>query len=86
MFTSSRQMGARIVARDHSGSFLAAWSEISEDVLIPELAEAFAVRRALSCALEEGFSRIIVASDCLSVIQRVNSLVTDRSLYGADEG
>jgi hypothetical protein len=83
MFTSSRQMGAGIVARDHSGSFLAAWSEISEDVLIPDLAEALAVRRALSCALEEGFSRIIVASDCLSVIQHVNSSVTDRSLYGA---
>jgi hypothetical protein len=76
-------MGAGIVARDHSGSFLAAWSQISEDVLIPELAEALAVRRALSCALEEGFSRIIIASDCLLVIQRANSSVTDRSLCGA---
>lgn len=72
----------RFVARNHSGSFLAACSERTNDVILPELAEALAIRRALSFAQEEGFPKIIVASDCLSVIQRITSPVTDRSLLG----
>jgi hypothetical protein len=40
------------------------------------------IRCALSFALDEGFPKIIIASDCLSVIQRITSPVTDRSLLG----
>jgi ribonuclease HI len=82
IFSSSRQMGAGIVARDHTGSYLVACGERSDDVMMPELAEALAIRRAVFFAREEGFSKIIVASDCLSVIQRIKSSMTDRSEYG----
>jgi hypothetical protein len=51
-------------------------------VIIPELAEALALRRALLFAQEEGFPRIIVGSGCLSAIQRVLSTTADRSLFG----
>jgi hypothetical protein len=82
LFASSRRMGAGIVIRDHTGSCLAACREIIEEVIIPELAEALALRRALLFAQEEGFPRIIVGSGCLSAIQRVLSTTADRSLFG----
>jgi ribonuclease HI len=47
------------------------------------LAEALALRKAVLFAKEEGFDSLIIASDCLSVVQRVNDLVTDRSDLGA---
>jgi hypothetical protein len=48
----------------------------------PEYAEALALRRAVSLAREEGYDRVTFASDCLSLIQRLNSLVLDRSSVG----
>jgi hypothetical protein len=41
-----------------------------------------ALRRAVSLAGCEGFGKIMVVSDCLSLIQRVNSSVLDRSNVG----
>jgi hypothetical protein len=82
IFATSRRMGAGIVARDHDGLFLAACGERYDEVVVPEIAEAIAVRRAISFAREEGFSKIIIASDCLSVIQRIRSGEFDRSVCG----
>jgi hypothetical protein len=82
IFATSRRMGAGVVARNHDGSFLAACGERYDEVVVPEIAEAIAVRRALLFAQEEEFSKIIIASDCLSVIQRIKSGEVDRSLYG----
>jgi ABC-type uncharacterized transport system permease subunit len=47
---------------------------------VPETAEAIAVSRAISFTREENFSKIIIASDCLSVIQHIRSGEIDRSL------
>jgi hypothetical protein len=82
IFATSRRMGAGVVAHNHDGSFLAACGERYDEVVVPEIAEAIAVRRALLFAQEEEFSKIIIASDCLSVIQRIKSGEVDRSLYG----
>jgi hypothetical protein len=48
----------------------------------PEIAEALVMRRVIIFARDEGFSNIIVSSDCLSVVQRVIAGEEDRSLYG----
>lgn len=48
----------------------------------PELAEAMALRRSVYLAREKGYTSVIFASDCLSLVQRVNSSVRDRSLVG----
>jgi hypothetical protein len=69
LFASTRQMGASIMIRDHIGAFLAACGERIDEVITLELAEALAVRRAVSFCLEEGYSRVIVGSDCLAVVQ-----------------
>jgi hypothetical protein len=82
LFASSRHMGIGIVIRDHMGTCLAACKESLKEVTLPELAEALALRRATLFASEEGFSNIIIGSDCLSVIQRVLATPVDRSLMG----
>jgi ribonuclease HI len=82
IFSSTRQMGMGVVIRDHNGMCLAAYSERAEEVVAPEVAEALAIRRAIIFAKDEGFSKIIVSSDCLSVLNRVTSGHNDRSLCG----
>jgi hypothetical protein len=70
------------VIRDHNGAFLATCGERIDEVITLELAEALAVRRAVSFILEEGYSRVIVGSDCLAVVQRITSPHPDRSFCG----
>jgi ribonuclease HI len=82
LFPPSRRMGIGVVIRNHNGDCSAACSELVEEVTTPEIAEALALRRALSLAGAEGFDKLIVASDCLSLVQRVNSSEIDRSQVG----
>jgi hypothetical protein len=82
MFNQSRRMGIGVVIRDHNGKCLAACSEHQEEVATLEIAEAVAMRRALSLAAEEGFANIIISFDCLSVVNRVSALEMDRSICG----
>jgi ribonuclease HI len=81
LFSSSR-MGVGVVIRNHIGTCLFACSQVFDEVTAPELAEAFAIRRALALVREEGFDKIILSSDCLSVIQRINSPLMDRTGIG----
>ena len=40
------------------------------------------LRRAVALTREEGFSRAVFQSDCLSIIQKTNTLTVDRSPVG----
>jgi hypothetical protein len=51
-----------------------------EEVTKPEIAKALAMRRAISLAKDEGFAKINISSDCLSVVNRLNSMEDDPSL------
>jgi ribonuclease HI len=82
LFKSSNRMGAGVVIRNHRGECLVACSELLLVVTMPELAEALALRRALALASEEGFEQVMVASDCLSVVQRIKSTTQDHSYPG----
>jgi hypothetical protein len=75
-------MGADIVARDHTGACVFSCRHQLHDLRPPEEAEALALRRAVLLAQEEGFDKVIFASDCLSLVQRLNSLTMDRSSAG----
>ncbi|KAE8772029.1 retrotransposon unclassified [Hordeum vulgare] len=68
VFAPTRHMGAGVVIRDHLGSFLAASRELFQEVTNPELAEARAVLHAIVFARAEGFSKVIISSDCASMI------------------
>jgi ribonuclease HI len=83
LFYSSQSMGAGIVVRDHSGDCIAVCCDKIPNVTVPEMAEAMAIRCALSFARGEGFDNCICATDCLSVVQRVNSPGNDRSACGS---
>ena len=74
-------MGA--VLRDHDGSFILCAREGLEGFPSPELAEALAARRALMLALDHGVPKVELISDCLSLIQRLQSQFQDRSELGA---
>jgi hypothetical protein len=58
------KMGLGVVVRDHTGAFLAACAEHFDEVICPKIAEALALRRAISFAIDEGYSKVILASDC----------------------
>jgi hypothetical protein len=49
----------------------------------PELAEALALGRAVSLAYDRGYDKVIFASDCLSLSQRLKSSTPDRSQVGS---
>jgi ribonuclease HI len=49
---------------------------------MPELVEALAASCALSFVSEVGFDQVVLASDCLSVVQRIKSTTMDCSYMG----
>ena len=83
IFSAVQRMGMGMVIRDHSGSVKLTCSEGIAGIFDPELAEALAVRRALGITKHNGFSQVILVSDCLCLIQRICSSVQDRSSMGA---
>jgi hypothetical protein len=76
-------MGLGAVGRDHRGTLKFSVSEGITGISSPEVAEAIAIRSALTFALNNGFMDIILASDCLSMIQCICSPILDRSPVGA---
>jgi ribonuclease HI len=82
LFPSSRRMGIGVVIRSHRGDCLLSCSELVQEVMTPEVAEALALRHAVSLAGDEGFDNVVIASDCLSLVQRINSSTVDRSQVG----
>jgi hypothetical protein len=49
---------------------------------LPEMAEALALQRAVTVTVDHGYAKVIFASDCLSLIQRILSSNPDRSSMG----
>ena len=82
IFKSPPRMGVGFVARNHKGDFIAASCQLVKRFDDPELAEAIAIRRAVSFSLENNFQQVVVASDCQNVIKKINSKVYDRSHVG----
>jgi hypothetical protein len=72
IFASSRRMGIGAMILDHQGQCLAGFSEHLLEFTTPELAEALAIRRAISFAQTDDHRFLIVAFDCLSLIHRLN--------------
>lgn len=83
IFSHTERMGIGVVIRNHLGLVLAASRRFVDHVDNPELGEVIAMRHALIFAEETGFQKIIVASDCASLINKVKSHEIDRSCTGA---
>ena len=71
-----------ILIRKQNGECLVACTEPLKGIVQPELAESWALRHAVILARDEGLTSVIFASDCLSLVQRMNSSFIDRSEVG----
>ncbi|KQJ81706.1 hypothetical protein BRADI_5g02420v3 [Brachypodium distachyon] len=80
IFSHSRRAGCGVVACDHQEVLLAANRCAFDHIQNPEVAEALAVRQALIFAKR---AKVQVASDCLTLINKVRDVGIDRSLIGA---
>jgi hypothetical protein len=65
--------GSAFVVRYHNGEFLVAQSQLLDEIMAPEFAEAHAIRCAVSLARDEDLDMFILVSGCLSVIQRIKA-------------
>jgi hypothetical protein len=52
LFSSSSKIGVGVMIRDHSDKFLVACSKLLDQVIAPEIAEALAIRSAITLARE----------------------------------
>ncbi|KAM3369843.1 hypothetical protein ACQJBY_017611 [Aegilops geniculata] len=82
LFPSIRRMGMGFVTRNHLGKCMFAGNEQLQGFSEPELAEALAIRRALEVCRSEGCLSIVLASDCLSMVNKIKSTAQDRSRVG----
>jgi ribonuclease HI len=80
LFAASGRSGAAVVVRECTDEFVASIGDDSPDVSNRKLAEALAIRLALSWAKDEGLDGFVVASDCLSIVQHIKFEERDRSL------
>jgi ribonuclease HI len=83
LFADQWRMAMGAFFREHDGSCLLAASEPLQGFSSPEVAEALALRQAASIAREKDVQRVIFASDCMSLILRLNSSAQDRSQVGS---
>jgi hypothetical protein len=80
VFAAENRMGLGMVIPDHLGALKLSCSEGINGIISPELAEAYAIRRVTR---EQGFNHIILATDCLSIIQCILAEEHDRSTVGS---
>jgi hypothetical protein len=83
LFPGHQRMAVGAVFRDHAGECVLVISEPLRGFTCSEMAEALALQRVVIVAVERGYGKVIFASDCLSLIQRLLSSKPDRSLVGA---
>lgn len=69
IFHGSRRMSAGLIICYHNDSCIFTSNEHIPMIVNPELAEALAIQCTLQRAKEKGFLKLILALDCLSVIQ-----------------
>lgn len=78
-----------MLARDDEGQVVQGRSEVFEGEIRPEVAEAVAVKEALSwiksCGWIKfcGWREVVLESDCLAVVQAIRSKVNLRSPFGS---
>jgi hypothetical protein len=75
-------MGWGAVVRDHNGAFLLCCNEGLAALSAHKPAEVLAARQAPQLAKYHGYLKVVLTSDCLTLVQRLSSQVQDRSHVG----
>jgi ribonuclease HI len=74
--------GGGVVLRDHHSDFIVGDCRFFPAVSDPEGAELRACRLALSVAKDAGARKLILESECQSLVSKLGSLELDRSVHG----
>ncbi|KAL8098499.1 hypothetical protein AgCh_031317 [Apium graveolens] len=74
--------GIGLIARDHAGNLILARTRCIVEIMNPTLAEAIAVKEALSWVKELPGANFVIESDCLVVVQLIRSATPMRSRIG----
>ena len=82
LFNDKHYFGFGCVAWDHSGRFLGAKMASKTGRITTNLAEVIAVKEALSWVKTNQWTRVLVESDCMKVVQALHISVELSSLFG----
>ncbi|KAL8116144.1 hypothetical protein AgCh_022590 [Apium graveolens] len=82
IFEDQGASGLGAIVRNHDGHLILAKTRCFNEVMNPLLAEAIAVREALSWTKEMLWNNNIIESDCLIVVQMIRSATSMRSRLG----
>lgn len=82
IFENRDETGFGVVARDSTGALIQTKTMIKQGLVSPVLAEAMAVKEALSWIDSMRWPKTVLESDCLVVIQAIRSLTPMRSHFG----
>ncbi|KAL8136154.1 hypothetical protein AgCh_010667 [Apium graveolens] len=82
VFEDKGSSGIGIIARVHGGYMLHAKTKCYSEVLHPTLAEALAIKEALSWIKTMEWNVVTIESDCLVVVQMIRSSAPMRSRLG----
>jgi hypothetical protein len=83
LFADHRWMAMGAVICYHDGRCLAAANPPLQSFVPPKIAKVMALRSAVMITRDKGFDKAIFVSDCLSLIQWLNSSSRDRSPVGS---
>jgi hypothetical protein len=82
LFPDEATHGLGAILHDHNSQLILCARERLNYFPAPELAEALAVCHAQPVAKDRGVHKAVLILDCLSLIKRIHSQVTDRSCLG----
>ncbi|KAL8097023.1 uncharacterized protein LOC141684882 [Apium graveolens] len=82
VFSDFSAFGIGMVARNSSGHLVQAKAKLFQEMATPALAEAMAIKEALSWTKQEQWEKVVIESDSLVAIQAIRSQVPMRSLFG----
>jgi ribonuclease HI len=71
--------GSSVVLRDHHGGFVVGASHFFPSVPDPERVELLACKQALRLAGDKGIDKVVLESDCLGAVAKLNIKDIDRS-------
>lgn len=82
-FNEFNMAGISMVARDESGSLLAARTVRVDGLKAAEMIEAMAIKEALNWIKDQRWKAVIIESDSLIAVQAIHSKVRMSSPFGA---
>uniref|UniRef100_A0A803R3Z0 RNase H type-1 domain-containing protein n=1 Tax=Cannabis sativa TaxID=3483 RepID=A0A803R3Z0_CANSA len=82
IFAATTQYGTGIVIRDFHGKLIEARSSLHPGACQPAVVEALSVKEALSWLKMRNLSNVLIETDCIAVVQAINSSVALPYVFG----